>query len=232
MRAAGNPARVVVGYQGGYWSPLGGYIVVRQSDAHAWSEIWQEGTGWVRIDPTAAVRPERVDRGSRAASPDDAPWYGSEWMLGLRNRWDLVNRLWNQVVVQFNALQQKNLLTSFGIDKADWGQLAVALTTGAGLLLALGMWWALRRDRDPGDAVDRAYRRLGRRLAHAGVARHDTEGPEAYLDRLRAHFPQAAESLERVFAHYIALRYASRDPAPADVRAFLREAAALRVRSG
>jgi transglutaminase-like putative cysteine protease len=228
MRAAGIPARVVVGYQGGYWNTLGSYMVVRQSDAHAWSEIWREGEGWVRVDPTAAVSPERVTLGARAAVSDTAAWAGSEWLLALRNRWDLVNQLWTRVVVQFNALQQQNLLTQFGVDGAQWRNLAIALGAGSVLLVTLAMLWALRRDRDAGDAIDRAYRRLGRRLARAGLARFDAEGPEAYLTRLRQRFPHAAQELEAVFARYIALRYATARPDAATVRDFIAQVAKLR----
>lgn len=229
MRAAGIPARVVVGYQGGYWNALGGYMVVRQSDAHAWSEIWQDGQGWVRVDPTAAVSPERVNLGSRAANAADAPWHGPDWLLALRNQWDIVNQLWNKVVVQFNALHQQNLLAQFGVDHAQWRSLAIALGVGSIVLVTLAMLWALRRDRDPGDAVDRAYRRLNRRLARAGAPRDEAEGPEAYLQRLRQRFPQAAREIEAVFARYVALRYASAQPDPAAARAFAVAVATLRV---
>jgi len=229
MRAAGIPARVVVGYQGGYWNEFGAYMVVRQSDAHAWSEIWQDGEGWVRIDPTAAVSPDRVERRNRTANAAEESWYRGSWLLALRNRWDLVNQLWNKVVVQFNALQQQNLLAQFGIDRAQWRDLAIALGVGSVILVTLAMLWALRRDRDPGDAVDRAYRRLGRRLARAGLPRHDAEGPQAYLQRLRQRFPHAARDIEAVFARYVALRYASAQPATAAVREFTAAAAALKV---
>ena len=111
MRAAGIPTRVVLGYQGGYWNETGAYMVVRQSDAHAWNEVWLENRGWVRMDPTAAVRPDRVELGSSAAHGGG---YGREWMLALRNRWDLVNRLWTQMVVQFDELTQRGLLRSVG----------------------------------------------------------------------------------------------------------------------
>ncbi|HET7359879.1 MAG TPA: DUF3488 and transglutaminase-like domain-containing protein, partial [Rhodanobacteraceae bacterium] len=89
MRAAGIPARVVTGYQGGYWNTLGDYLLVRQSDAHAWSEVWLRGRGWTRIDPTAAVRPERVSLGAAAAADGGGAWYQNGWLQGLRNHWDI-----------------------------------------------------------------------------------------------------------------------------------------------
>ncbi|MGP1667771.1 MAG: transglutaminase family protein, partial [Rhodanobacter sp.] len=105
MRAAGIPARVVTGYQGGYWNAAANYLLVRNSDAHAWSEVWLAGRGWVRVDPTAAVRPERVSLGATAAAGNQLGWYRSSWLHGFRNRWDVVNRWWNQGVVGFDALR-------------------------------------------------------------------------------------------------------------------------------
>src|ERR1039457_5975328 len=73
MRAAGVPARVVTGYQGGDINPVDGYMIVRQSDAHAWAEVWLKGRGWVRFDPTAAASPVRVESGIAAAVPATDP---------------------------------------------------------------------------------------------------------------------------------------------------------------
>src|SRR5690606_25782031 len=70
MRAAGIPARVVTGYQGGTLNPVGGYVIVRQRDAHAWAEVWLGEKGWVRVDPTAAVAPNRILGGIETALPD------------------------------------------------------------------------------------------------------------------------------------------------------------------
>src|SRR6185437_15769255 len=126
MRAAGIPARVVTGYQGGYWNALGGYLLVRNSDAHAWSEVWLAGHGWVRVDPTAAVRPQRISMGA-AAAPGQLPWYQSGWLQSMRNRWDIVNRWWNLGVNGFDALRQRGLLKPFGIRDTDPSTLALLL---------------------------------------------------------------------------------------------------------
>ncbi len=110
MRAADIPARVVTGYQGGSYNTSGDYWVVRNSDAHAWSEVWLEGRGWVRVDPTAAVAPERISRGSlSAAMPAAANWYNSGWGMKWRDRLDLVARYWRQAVIEFDAMRQRNL---------------------------------------------------------------------------------------------------------------------------
>ena len=186
MRAAGIPARVVTGYQGGYFNSVGDYLVVRQSDAHAWSEVWLEQRGWVRVDPTSAVSPERVELGARAAARADAAWYQAAWLLTLRNQFDLVNRVWNEAIVQFNALRQQNLLTPFGIDKADYGNLMTALIGLSSLLLGLFAWWTLRTARGPSDPLDAAYLKLCGKLAGAGAARAPAEGPVAFARRLDA----------------------------------------------
>ncbi|UXI69638.1 transglutaminase TgpA family protein [Tahibacter amnicola] len=230
MRAAGVPARVVVGYQGGYWNPVGEYMVVRQSDAHAWTEVWLEDRGWIRVDPTASVSPDRVQLGSRAAAAGDAPWYGSEWLLGLRNRWDLVNQMWNRVVVQFDTLRQQGLLSRFGIERAEWTQLAVAFGILAALVIAIGLFWAFRPDPDRGDAIDRAWRRLCRRLARAGIQRAVHEGPQSYLDRIRQRSPVLAAEVESLVRRYITLRYATQQPAAPDVTAFRAQVDAFRPR--
>ncbi|MEO8672319.1 MAG: DUF3488 and transglutaminase-like domain-containing protein [Tahibacter sp.] len=225
MRAAGIPARVVVGYQGGYWNEFGQYLVVRQSDAHAWAEIWRDDAGWIRVDPTAAVSPVRVQLGSHAASAGEASWFGSSWLLGMRNRWDLVNRLWNQAIVQFNTLQQQGLLTKFGIERADWNQLAIAFGICCALLLGLGLVWALRRDRRTGDALDRHFSLLERKLARAGHARLPSQGPTHFAERLAPQQPGAAGLIEQ----YIRLRYAQMSPDPHALLVFARSVTEFRV---
>ncbi len=222
MRAAGVPTRVVLGYQGGYWNSTGDYMVVRQSDAHAWNEVWLGERGWVRVDPTAAVRPERVDLGSGAANSGYSSWFGREWLLELRNRWDIANRLWTQAVVGFDELTQRGLLRGFGIEDADWRQLGTAFALSMGLLAALGLWWALRRNTSGGDAVDRAYARLCARLARRGVARLDTEGPTDYLRRLIMQWPQARDDLKPLFARYVQLRYGQAEFDAVAARDFVR----------
>lgn len=220
MRAAGVPTRIVLGYQGGYWSDVGNYMVVRQSDAHAWNEVWLPNRGWVRVDPTAAVRPDRVELGAGTANASGSGWFGREWALALRNRWDLVNRLWTQVVVQFDELSQRGLLRGVGIEDADWRQLGIAFATCMSLLAALGLWWAMRRDRGNGDALDHAYERLCSRLARLGVERAPSEGPSDYLRRVLQQLPQARAVVEPLFQHYMQLRYARSSSDPLPVREF------------
>lgn len=219
MRAAGIPARVVTGYQGGYWNKLADYLLVRNSDAHAWSEVWLAGRGWVRVDPTAAVRPERVTLGAAAAAGDQRDWYRNDWLQDLRNRWDIVNRWWDQAVVGFDALRQRGLLTPFGIRDTDTGTLGMLLATSSVLFVAIGLAWALWRREAP-DHLRAAMRRLERKLARRGIVRRSSEGPQHYLSRAARALPAQRHELEALMNLYLSLRYAQDHPSTESVRAF------------
>lgn len=181
MRAAGFPTRVVTGYQGGYVNPLGNYLVVAQSDAHAWTEVWIEGRGWMRVDPTNAVSPQRIERGAQSLRPPTA-W--REAGAPLRDAIDWLRRGWNDWVLGYGALQQQRLLRPFGVDRADWRQLGLALVVAAGLALALTVVLLLRRPPGALHPVDRAWQRLRRRLNRAGYALPATLGPRAAIAHL------------------------------------------------
>jgi protein-glutamine gamma-glutamyltransferase len=222
MRAAGIPARVVTGYQGGYFNEVGNYLVVRQSDAHAWSEVWLHDKGWVRIDPTAVVSPARIELGAGIAAGASSPWYQAGWILTLRNQFDLVNRGWNSVIVQFNALRQQSLLTPFGIDKADYAALTWMLIGSSSVLLCLTVLWVMRTPRRHADRLDMAYAALCAKLARAGVIRAATEGPIDYA--ARAEYPQARALLN----DYVSLRYACALPSKEAIADFARSVRRLR----
>jgi protein-glutamine gamma-glutamyltransferase len=228
MRDAGIPARVVTGYQGGFWNAMGNYLLVRNSDAHAWSEGWLAGRGWVRVDPTGAVRPERVTLGAAAAAAGQASWYRGEWIQALQNRWDIVNRWWDQGVVGFDALRQRGLLTPFGIREADTQTLGVLLAIGSLLFIAIGLGWALLR-RQRMDRLQLAMRELENKLAKHGVQRRRDEGPKHYLTRAARALPAQREELARIMQHYLELRYAHAEPATEPVQIFRRMVRDFRV---
>ena len=231
MRAAGIPARVVTGYQGGWWSDVGEYLLVRQSDAHAWSEVWLQGRGWVRVDPTAAVNPLRIESGAAAAAGDRS-WYSGSWWLPLRNRLDVINRLWTQSVVQFNALRQKSLLQPVGITSADQRDLLLALAGAFAAILLSASLWVMRSGHSTRfDVLDAAWRRLCRRIAKGGVRIRDNEGPLDFLDRSRAAFADTPERarLEELVNAYVGLRYAVTEPVSAKVQAFARKVREFRA---
>jgi len=214
MRAAGIPARVVTGYQGGFFSSAGNYLLVRQSDAHAWSEVWLANKGWIRIDPTAAVSPRRVEIGAAAAEGADSRWYQANWIRGVRNQFDLVNRGWNSIVVQFNALRQQNLLAPLGIEKADYMTLIWTLIASSSLFLLVIALWVMRTPRRVVDPLDAVYTRLCAKLAPLGPPRSPTEGPVDYARRTTE--TTARELLEE----YVHLRYACALPTTEALVAF------------
>jgi len=191
MRAAGLPARVVNGYQGGELNPVDGYFTVRQSDAHAWSEVWLgPERGWTRIDPTAAVAPERIRTSLAQAIPREAP-FGLQgltnlardqysWLAQMRFGVSAVNNAWNQWILDYNPSRQENFLRELAAALGDWRLLA-ALALLAGLALLLKQRRAARA-RDP---VDAAYRAFCRQLARHGVAKALDEGPLSLSQRVR-----------------------------------------------
>lgn len=223
MRAAGIPARVVTGYQGGYWNATGNYLLVRQADAHAWAEVWLPQRGWVRIDPTAAVRPERVNEGSAAANAVTNDATQNQWLLSLRNRWDFVNQWWNQGVIGFDTLRQHGLLTSFGVQDPSVGTLGLLLAIGGSLTALLGLSWALWK-RPEADQARAAMQLLEKRLAAAGVVRRPGEGPQHYFSRAARTLPGQRVELEHLKRTYLELRYAHEEP-PADLLKNFRQAA-------
>jgi len=211
MRAGGVPARVVTGYQGGELNPVDGYLVVRQSDAHAWAEVWLAGRGWVRVDPTAAVSPTRIDIGITNALPAGEPLPAllqvrADWLLSLRYRWEAVNNAWNQQVLGFDRERQKKLMARLGLPDADWRELAIALGIAAFLLLAASLAWALthRPRRDPAARLwQKVLRYLARRQVHC--APHET--PLALAARIEAERPELAQPVAEVVEAYLLARY-------------------------
>lgn len=214
MRAADIPARVVTGYQGGSRNVFGDFYQVRQSDAHAWTEVWLDARGWVRVDPTAAVAPNRVERNLQSAlgeSNEELPSAlrrsGSDLLLQLGARWDWVNARWNQWVLGYGPDTQKELLGRFGLD--NWRDLmlamivAIALVTGAMGLLALRR--ALPRMTE--DEPLRLWRQATRRLARDGLIQRPQEGPRTFVARVLEDRPELRATLEPLLAAYLAARY-------------------------
>lgn len=222
MRAAGIPARVVVGYQGGYWNDVAHYLLVRQSNAHAWSEVWIAGRGWVRVDPTAVV--SAVEMADAGSGGDGIAAIGGNWWLPWQNRLDIVNRWWGQTVVDFDALRQSHLFRPFGVDRVEAQTLGIALAIVVFLALAAGALLATLKPRQkPRDPLAAAQLRLQHRLARAGIARGRVEGPRDYYARSAQALPAAAPMLRELASEYLALRYGFSEPPPERTRAFVRQ---------
>lgn len=220
LRAAGVPARVVTGYQGGEYNPMGDYLIVRQRDAHAWSEVWLAARGWVRVDPTAAVSPARVARGidevlpaARARLPlglEGSDTVQRLWR-GMRNAWDAANNAWNQWVLGYTAERQARLLERLGMEHPDWARLGMWLTAALGALLGVLGAIVLRTRDTTGDPARALYERWCRRLARAGIGQCPAEAPLALAARVRRQRPELAEAAARITDLYLHARY-GRDP--------------------
>ncbi|MGH8212130.1 MAG: transglutaminase TgpA family protein [Rhodanobacteraceae bacterium] len=225
MRAAGIPARVVAGYYGGYWNDYAHYLLVRQSQAHAWDEIWLEGRGWVRVDPTAVVR-RVLFAGTGNIGDGDAAWW-----LGWSDRLDVVNRLWARGVVGFDALRQSTMFTPFGIPRLEWGELAIGLATGIVVMLGLGLLVALHKPgAPPRDALDAAQRRLQRKLEKHGLQREPQEGPRDFFARCMLALPGSRAELAALARTYLQLRYGHAAPPAEPVRTYSRTVRNFRAR--
>jgi transglutaminase-like putative cysteine protease len=234
MRAAGVPARVVTGYQGGELNDVGGYYIVRQSDAHAWAEVWLQGRGWVRVDPTAAVSPARVQSGLAAAVPGGGaqPLFGrpsSGWLLKLRLNLDLIAYHWNQWVLGYDSGRQFSLLSKLGLSDISWQKLALELAGVLALLIGLFALLMLRRlYAHTGDKTWGLYLKFCRKLEKAGVARAPHEGPHDFAARAARLLPGHAGAIADITARYVSLRY-GQDAAPGALHALRRTIAAFKL---
>jgi transglutaminase-like putative cysteine protease len=210
LRASGIPARVVTGYQGGTVNPRGNYMIVRQSDAHAWAEALIAGR-WQRFDPTAAVSPSRIEIGLGGALPagERVPFLArldASWLKSLQLAWDALNHDWRRNVVGFNHARQRALWRQWQLDGlAPWqiGAIAAAvLFAWAGLLAA---WLLFRRRRQ--ERALALWDDLCRRLARAGLPRHGYEGPVAFAQRAAQRWPQFAIAFAAIGQSFATLRY-------------------------
>ncbi|MDH3586507.1 MAG: DUF3488 and transglutaminase-like domain-containing protein [Gammaproteobacteria bacterium] len=216
MRAAGIPARIVVGYQGGELNPVGDYMIVRQADAHAWTEVWLPGSGWRRVDPTAAVAPERVDAGRTGAMFDGT---AAAWGLGAPSRllhnlvltWDAANAKWNEWVLGYGPENQERFMNWLGMDDPDWRQMIltlVALVTGLTMLISLAL---MLRYRPP--SRDKAAILYDRFVRKSGLKPATGETPRGFAVRAQRDSPLPADSVRSITDTYLDVRYGPPDPA-------------------
>ena len=228
MRVGGVPARIVTGYLGGEWNPIGGYYMVRQSEAHAWTEVWLDGSGWTRIDPTAVVAPERLQRGvfdllSGSLPAASTYLHNTPWLKRLSQIWDGANQWWQSSVVEFNFRAQLDLLNRLGIEDADWEHLGWIFA--AGMVLWIG-WVALTLRRSVArvkpDRIARAWLRATRKLARVAPPRADSEGPLDFARRIASARPELAPSVTSLAERYARLRFGP-TPDAAQIAEFERE---------
>ncbi|MDH5648338.1 MAG: DUF3488 and transglutaminase-like domain-containing protein [Gammaproteobacteria bacterium] len=226
MRVAGIPARIIVGYQGGEFNEAGNYLIVRQQDAHAWSEIWLPQSGWTRIDPTSAVAPERIEYGLDAVQQfqlqglDYSMLTPSQRNQALRPKWpifildniqrywDAGNVLWYSWVLDFTAERQRQLLDELGFLTSSVMNQLVAVAGSTLLFFAL-LTAVMSRNKQRVDNTQKLYLQYCKKLERVGLRRRHNEGPLNYMNRVRKSRPDLAQMAAQVADLYIELRYAS-----------------------
>jgi protein-glutamine gamma-glutamyltransferase len=219
MRSINVPARVVGGYLGGEANPYADYLIVRQSDAHAWVEIWDPEKGWMRMDPTAAVAPDRILEGPQSALPagEMADFFDRKYLKSIsgffqqvRFRWDAVSIQWSAFFEGYSYDAQQALLARIGIRP---GMLSVTLKAVllllamAGMILGACAWVTMRPTRFRTDPVEKYYARFCDKLARAGLPRKPHQGPVDYLRDVVKHRPELEHDMVPVMDLYVSLRY-------------------------
>lgn len=238
MRAAGIPARVVAGYQGGEVNPVNRTVIVHQFDAHAWAEVWLEGEGWVRVDPTAAVAPERIELGLEEALAEEGSFLADSPLSPLRYRnIDIINTLrlrydaltyrWQAWVVGFDQDRQFSLLQDFFGEFTARKFAAVLLGSWALVLVPVGLGLLLRRKTHELSKLDKHYLAFCRKLGKMGIERDFGETPQEFASRAQQALPRLAASIADITKRYNALAYAPPGANETELRDFIRNVRTL-----
>lgn len=213
MRAAGIPARVVLGYQGGTTNPLNNVLTIRQSDAHAWSEVWFKNRGWVRIDPTAAIAPQRIEHNLDAAlDPDESrPFHmhiNGTILKNIMFYWDALDNQWNQWIVGYDAELQKQLLESVLNQRIALADLVLLMVSSFFIVLSIIILFILKPWRKQTvDPVVKIYNQFCKKLSIQGVKRETYEGPLDFAERAIKQLPEQKNTIQLITRLYIRLRY-------------------------
>ncbi len=214
MRAAGIPARVVVGYQGGEVNPIENYIIVRQSDAHAWAEVWLQDQGWVRVDPTAAVSPLRIERGLEESLQGEdrklmGSWFGGALFSRIQLRLDAMSYSWHQWVLGYDNDRQAGLFQSLFGGSEAWriGGIFVAVISGFLLVYFVFLTWkGVREYQYPEQAL---YEKFRRKMLKMGYVQLPGETPLDFAGRVSKEAPDAAPQILRVVKLYSDIAYSN-----------------------
>jgi len=211
MRMAGIPARVVTGYMGGWFNDIGSYVLVRQSDAHAWAEVWLEGPGWTRVDPTAAVAPSRVERGAIESLAQRRHILDYEWLRNTRNTFDLFQRSWNDWIVAFGSDSQSRLFSMFGWDDLDSFKLVIVMIATilavAAIILMLSPLLLRFRSAQKKDPLLRLWQKFIRKLARAGFVVPPSMGPMELAEKASAQLHHKEGDILGIAELYVLCRY-------------------------
>ncbi|MDH3948636.1 MAG: DUF3488 and transglutaminase-like domain-containing protein [Gammaproteobacteria bacterium] len=221
MRQAGIPARVVTGYMGGEMNPLSDYMIVRQSDAHAWSEIWLAGQGWLRVDPTNMIPPERIEstvdlirrqsQTNRNRQLIELTWLGRSFRQA-RYAWDAVNNRWNQWIIGFNEKRQLALLSSLGMPNISWrGMTLLLFTMMAGVLIVVSIYLFRSSERQP-DRASKLYQQFQTKIARLGFSKQDQESALSFAARIKSSRDDLMREVNNITGLYNKLRYTAHPP--------------------
>lgn len=212
MRMAGIPARIVTGYQGGWFSDLGDYLLVRQSDAHAWTEVWLQGDGWTRVDPTAAVSPLRVESGSLSALGSPRHVLDYDWIRSIRNSADIVQQRWNDLIIEYGAGQQARLFAPLGLGHMTPSML-VGVLFAITLVSSAIIFPIVLRIKGPAskDPVQKIWQKFLKRLLSAGYKPRASDGAMELARSASIVLPAVSSRIYDIADLYTRSRYA---PAP------------------
>jgi transglutaminase-like putative cysteine protease len=212
MRAAGIPSRIVAGYQGGEFNEVGNYLIVRQSDAHAWTEVWLENRGWVRVDPTAAVSPSRIEQGLDVALPGETARFriksGNPLFGNLLYSWDNLQHDWNDWVLNYNQRKQGDFLRDLNIGIDDWGDMVFAMMFM--LLLVTGSYWLVSYYRErPArpEPYEVYFKKLLKKLKRLGLEKKPGEDSRAFLRRIESSGFEQKTQLAKIIELYNLIKY-------------------------
>jgi transglutaminase-like putative cysteine protease len=218
MRAAGIPARIVIGYQGGEINPLGNYLIVRQRDAHAWVEVWLENRGWVRIDPTSISSPIRINEGINNAIPDvliDIPLGLNKDSTALRvwhrlrNTIDMVNYQWAQWVLGYGPERQQMFMQYLGFGFIEWKTLTMYLFILLGIIVAAITFIIFKKSPKTTEPARKYYDIFCRKMARIELARSAHEGPIDFAERISTKRQDLENEIWNITNLYVLVRYKS-----------------------
>jgi protein-glutamine gamma-glutamyltransferase len=221
MRALDVPARVVTGYQGATKNPVDDYWVVKQADAHAWAEVWIDKRGWVRVDPTSAIAPERVEKGiqgARFAEANSLKETESTWIEKFKHKADAVTNSWNQWVLNYDRNSQKKLFEKLGFNFDEWLEIAGLFAGILGILIGIAALITLRPQL-PKDPIERIWKSLSDRLETRGLQRLPSETSQQWLTRIKPDLSLNEKvRFELICKRYNSLRYEANEVKHKDVR--------------
>ncbi len=227
MRAAGVPTRIVTGYQGGEVNPVDNFFVIRQRDAHAWTEVWIQDQGWIRIDPTAAVSKERIEQGMSTVMPltmrsplliSHSQKLAELWQT-LRNNFDALDNKWNQWILAYGPKLQKQFLSKLGMPNPNWQQMVLwlgILISTTLLLISLVIFYHRKR-RDP---IVHLYQKFCHKTA---LKRGASEGPVDFAERVKQQYPHHAKTIDQISQLYINLHYGDQSASIGQLKEVVKE---------